>query len=68
MKTHFYDKQDNDSDVPKHNPDRVQIGIYIIRASTRQLKYSAKANTTGNVGCGSDHLLDVLDNEVRVFH
>ena len=26
-----------------------------------------RANTTGNVGCGSDHLLDVLGNEVRIF-
>ena len=26
-----------------------------------------RANTTGSVGCGSDHLLDVLNNEVQVF-
>ena len=26
-----------------------------------------RANTTGNVGCRSDHLFDVLDNEVWIF-
>jgi hypothetical protein len=67
MKKHYYDKQDSNSDAPKHNPDWVQIGIKIIRETTRQQKHSARANTTGSVGCGNDNLLDVLVNEVRVF-